>query len=165
MATDGGVNPSAHREGVSSFGGSSGDHSQMQQKPRPPPSDYSFEGDSSASTAVDASSEYEPSSHGPNGSSSRSENVDLDLDLGLGGLKDLSLKGSSGAPQTRNKRLDVFDGNDDIDGEGRANGAQSEAGDDQGDVVEEEELPEHACAYCGIHNTSCVVKCLGCDKW
>ena len=27
------------------------------------------------------------------------------------------------------------------------------------------ELPEHACAYCGIHAPSSVVKCLGCNKW
>lgn len=30
---------------------------------------------------------------------------------------------------------------------------------------EEKELPAHACAYCGIHNTSSVVKCLACSKW
>lgn len=28
-----------------------------------------------------------------------------------------------------------------------------------------ENLPEHACSYCGIHNPSCVVKCLLCKKW
>jgi hypothetical protein len=27
------------------------------------------------------------------------------------------------------------------------------------------DLPEHACAYCGIHAPSSVVKCLGCNKW
>jgi hypothetical protein len=27
------------------------------------------------------------------------------------------------------------------------------------------ELPEHACAYCGIHSEASVVKCLGCEKW
>ncbi|KAF5113276.1 hypothetical protein DV495_003583 [Geotrichum candidum] len=26
-------------------------------------------------------------------------------------------------------------------------------------------LPEHACAYCGIHSVSSVVKCVTCDKW
>jgi regulator of nonsense transcripts 1 len=26
-------------------------------------------------------------------------------------------------------------------------------------------LPPHACAYCGIHNPACVVKCLSCNKW
>lgn len=30
---------------------------------------------------------------------------------------------------------------------------------------EEKELPDHACAYCGIHSPACVVKCLGCKKW
>jgi len=32
-------------------------------------------------------------------------------------------------------------------------------------VEDEKELPAHACAYCGIHSPSCVVKCLGCTKW
>ncbi|KKA29397.1 hypothetical protein TD95_003859 [Thielaviopsis punctulata] len=30
---------------------------------------------------------------------------------------------------------------------------------------EESVLPPHACAYCGIHNPNCVVKCLICNKW
>ncbi|KAL4986409.1 RNA helicase-domain-containing protein [Aspergillus falconensis] len=30
---------------------------------------------------------------------------------------------------------------------------------------EEKELAPHACAYCGIHNPSSVVKCLACSKW
>ena len=25
-------------------------------------------------------------------------------------------------------------------------------------------LPVHACCYCGIHNSACVVKCAACDK-
>jgi len=32
-------------------------------------------------------------------------------------------------------------------------------------IEDEKELPAHACAYCGIHSPSCVVKCLGCTKW
>lgn len=32
-------------------------------------------------------------------------------------------------------------------------------------VEDEKELPPHACAYCGIHSPSSVVKCLGCSKW
>lgn len=32
-------------------------------------------------------------------------------------------------------------------------------------VEDEKEMPAHACAYCGIHSPSCVVKCLGCSKW
>ncbi|KAJ6167551.1 hypothetical protein N7497_000394 [Penicillium chrysogenum] len=35
----------------------------------------------------------------------------------------------------------------------------------QGNGEEEIELPAHACAYCGIHNPSSVVKCLSCNKW
>lgn len=36
-----------------------------------------------------------------------------------------------------------------------------------GDLAEYDfdKLPEHACAYCGIHNPSCVVKCNPCNKW
>ncbi|QIW96006.1 hypothetical protein AMS68_001524 [Peltaster fructicola] len=30
---------------------------------------------------------------------------------------------------------------------------------------QEEVLPAHACAYCGIHNPGAVVKCLTCNKW
>ncbi|CAG9949730.1 unnamed protein product [Clonostachys rosea f. rosea IK726] len=30
---------------------------------------------------------------------------------------------------------------------------------------EDKQLPAHACAYCGIHSPSCVVKCLSCNKW
>ncbi|CCH41224.1 ATP-dependent helicase NAM7 [Wickerhamomyces ciferrii] len=35
--------------------------------------------------------------------------------------------------------------------------------DDEAGFVEN--LPEHACAYCGIHNSSSVVKCNTCNKW
>ncbi|RDW89846.1 putative regulator of nonsense transcripts [Aspergillus mulundensis] len=35
----------------------------------------------------------------------------------------------------------------------------------QGVLEEEKELAPHACAYCGIHNPSSVVKCLACSKW
>lgn len=28
-----------------------------------------------------------------------------------------------------------------------------------------EMLPEHACAYCGVHTTNCVIKCNTCNKW
>ncbi|CAI7642741.1 unnamed protein product [Penicillium pancosmium] len=44
---------------------------------------------------------------------------------------------------------------------GPANGNQKS----QGYAEEEKELPAHACAYCGIHNPSSVVKCLSCNKW
>lgn len=38
----------------------------------------------------------------------------------------------------------------------------SEFGDDAGNSGP---VAEHACAYCGIDNTSCVVKCNNCNKW
>ncbi|KAJ5291677.1 hypothetical protein N7478_000928 [Penicillium angulare] len=45
--------------------------------------------------------------------------------------------------------------------DGPANGNQK----GQGHADEKKELPAHACAYCGIHNPSSVVKCLSCNKW
>ncbi|KAI5777201.1 RNA helicase-domain-containing protein [Geopyxis carbonaria] len=33
------------------------------------------------------------------------------------------------------------------------------------EAEDEAELPSYACAYCGIHSPSCVVKCLLCNKW
>ncbi|SPO20803.1 probable NAM7 - nonsense-mediated mRNA decay protein, ATP-dependent RNA helicase [Ustilago trichophora] len=36
---------------------------------------------------------------------------------------------------------------------------------DEADPASLLSLPEHACAYCGIFNPSCVVKCLICNKW
>lgn len=38
-------------------------------------------------------------------------------------------------------------------------------GQEEDDDAEAEALPEHACAYCGIHTPSCVVQCLVCNKW
>ncbi|KAJ2186776.1 ATP-dependent RNA helicase, partial [Coemansia sp. RSA 520] len=37
--------------------------------------------------------------------------------------------------------------------------------DDDSQGSGEEALPEHACAYCGIHDTNCVSRCLGCKRW
>lgn len=33
------------------------------------------------------------------------------------------------------------------------------------DEEQAEDLPEYACAYCGIHSVNSVVKCNGCNKW
>lgn len=33
------------------------------------------------------------------------------------------------------------------------------------DEMDSKELPEHACRYCGISDTSCVVQCTGCRRW
>ncbi|PLB36416.1 putative regulator of nonsense transcripts [Aspergillus candidus] len=53
----------------------------------------------------------------------------------------------------------------DDDDEGTASASIARRSKAQGDVEEEKELPPHACAYCGIHNASSVVKCLSCSKW
>ncbi|GAO50427.1 hypothetical protein G7K_4553-t1 [Saitoella complicata NRRL Y-17804] len=44
---------------------------------------------------------------------------------------------------------------------------EGEEGGEYEELLEEGEgeLPEHACAYCGIHTPSSVVKCLGCSKY
>ena len=59
---------------------------------------------------------------------------------------------------------DVFD-DDDLESlaSNALNGVAK--GDGAGAQDEIVELPPHACAYCGIHNPSSVVKCLACSKW
>ncbi|KAL2869270.1 putative regulator of nonsense transcripts [Aspergillus lucknowensis] len=45
------------------------------------------------------------------------------------------------------------------------NSAPTENAKFPGNLEEDKELAPHACAYCGIHNPSSVVKCLSCSKW
>ncbi|WWC65248.1 uncharacterized protein I303_107865 [Kwoniella dejecticola CBS 10117] len=56
-----------------------------------------------------------------------------------------------------------------VHGQGQGQGqGQGRYGEDEFDEREREMLGvgvEHACAYCGIHNPQCVVKCLHCNKW
>jgi regulator of nonsense transcripts 1 len=42
---------------------------------------------------------------------------------------------------------------------------ESTLGDDMDDGFIEVDLPEHACSYCGLSDTSCVVKCVESSKW
>lgn len=89
------------------------------------------------------------------------DNLDLDLDLDLSNLNDLNLEdphldnlNRQTAPgYAKGEKAEHHDLHVDLDD-----------GEDQ-DFYELENLPEHACAYCGIHNPSCVVKCLICNKW
>ncbi|KXT02804.1 hypothetical protein AC578_5396 [Pseudocercospora eumusae] len=81
---------------------------------------------------------------------------------------DTEYRASAGPRRRRgadDDETDVYDDDDD-DLESLAshavNGANGQAPPGQ---QEEVELPAHACAYCGIHNPSSVVKCLTCAKW
>ena len=73
----------------------------------------------------------------------------------------------NGGPRRRrvgdDDETDVYD-DDDLESlaSHAVNGANGQAAPAQ---EEEVELPAHACAYCGIHNPSSVVKCLSCSQW
>ena len=54
--------------------------------------------------------------------------------------------------------LEFEEGHEDIDGDGDGEGIPIED-------LEPEELPEHACRFCGIYDTECVVQCLSTKKW
>ena len=77
---------------------------------------------------------------------------------------DVALNG--GGPRRRrvgdDDETDVYEDDDLESLASHANGANGQAGPGH---EEEVELPAHACAYCGIHNPSSVVKCLSCSKW
>lgn len=83
----------------------------------------------------------------------------LDGEYGRGNL--------NGGP--RKRRVgddDETDIHDDEDAESLASHAvDGRAENGQQAAQQEEKLPPHACAYCGIHNPGAVVKCLTCNKW
>ncbi|KAH9824487.1 regulator of nonsense transcripts 1 [Teratosphaeria destructans] len=72
----------------------------------------------------------------------------------------------NGGPRKRrvgdDDETDVYD---DDDAESLASQAVNGQSGKEKQAEEEVELPAHACAYCGIHNPSAVVKCLTCSKW
>ncbi|KAI9505601.1 UPF1 regulator of nonsense transcripts-like protein [Coemansia spiralis] len=49
-------------------------------------------------------------------------------------------------------------------GDSRDQGYGSD-GSDSGTGSDSEDLPEHACSYCGVHDESSVAKCLVCKRW
>ncbi|KAL1297280.1 hypothetical protein AAFC00_004835 [Neodothiora populina] len=86
----------------------------------------------------------------------------LDREYGRGNL--------TGGPRRRrvgdeDDETEVYDDDDDLDS--LASAVVNGGADAQQENPKEEqvELPDHACAYCGIHNPSSVVKCLSCNKW
>jgi len=83
----------------------------------------------------------------------------LDGEYGRGNL--------NGGPRRRrvgdDDETDVFD-DDDLESLA-SHAVNGHSGQPAPTPEEEVELPPHACAYCGIHNPSSVVKCLTCTKW
>jgi RNA helicase (UPF2 interacting domain) len=57
------------------------------------------------------------------------------------------------------------DGDGQGPGEGFEDGAYSEEEGEGGEHYEDGTLPPHACTYCGIYNSSCVVRCVRTNKW
>ncbi|CAO1622559.1 unnamed protein product [Parajaminaea phylloscopi] len=150
------VDPFAHLEGASAYG-----HHQVGGSAQflPPSSEYSY------TEVDDASAAIESTQKSPNGVHAQAtkrnaaadpQRAKLDLDMDLAALKDLSLDDDR-------SRASSPGGLKASDDRTHALGIASRDGSEGG--IAEEELPEHACAYCGIHNTGCVVKCLGCNKW
>ncbi|KAF4544777.1 ATP-dependent helicase [Lasiodiplodia theobromae] len=65
----------------------------------------------------------------------------------------------------RRRRLDDDEDGDTYDEDDMESMASMQIDGKQQKPDEDVELPPHACAYCGIHNPSSVVKCLSCSKW
>ncbi|KAG8624012.1 hypothetical protein KVT40_008988 [Elsinoe batatas] len=80
----------------------------------------------------------------------------LDREYGRGNI--------SGGPMRR-RAGDDDELDDEDDSESLASAAVNGTNGGLAPKQEEVELPPHACAYCGIHNESSVVKCLSCNKW
>lgn len=78
---------------------------------------------------------------------------------------DLSRRTLTGARRRRGDEDDSTEIYDDDDLESMVSAPIDGANGKSRHTDEEVELPSHACAYCGIHNPSSVVKCLSCTKW
>lgn len=82
-------------------------------------------------------------------------------------LGSTAVRATNGVPRRRRgddeEEVDLFD-DDDLESM-VSQSVNGPLGKPLGMAEEEVELPAHACAYCGIHNASSVVKCLTCNKW
>ncbi|SJX60274.1 probable NAM7-nonsense-mediated mRNA decay protein [Sporisorium reilianum f. sp. reilianum] len=135
-----------------------------------------YDATSSEYSFTDASSRsFNPTTNGGHKhpkSTSNPRRKDLDLDLDLDAISDLHLTDRDLDPSRSHghPHLGPHDGashslltHDNLHG---ASTHLSDAGiGDEPDPALLQDLPEHACAYCGIFNPSCVVKCLICNKW
>jgi regulator of nonsense transcripts 1 len=133
------------------------------------PSEYSFSHDSTA-TASDVYGHAAQAKRVENGASrtASGKDLDLDLDLDLTALNGLDLEDPSLDLHDNDGRQGGITAGKKEGGNGHAvahyaGGILDDTYDMDGEVAED--LPPHACAYCGIYNTSCVVKCLLCNKW
>lgn len=131
------------------------------------PSEYSFTQDSQVSSGALNGNGYANRSGEVGRRTAPKGPLDLDLDLDLAALGNLNLEDpeleANNGHMSREKRGARSDVATESDSDSAYNGGML---DDAYDLEEPaEELPPHACAYCGVHNTSCVVKCLICNKW
>ena len=149
---------------------------------------YSFEHFDGASNYDASSSEYSytddssrPSSraNGQKHAKAKADprRKDIDLDLDLDAISDLHLTEHDLDPSRSHVHSHLTSGASNAhlthgSLEGGASNALAETGiplldsiGDEADPAALQNLPEHACAYCGIFNPSCVVKCLICNKW
>ncbi|KAK0530268.1 ATP-dependent RNA helicase [Tilletia horrida] len=145
--------PFEHLEGASAFGGA---HSEYSYTSSSAPSGSSIGGAAPHSRSRRVAP-AEPA-------------IDLDLDDALTDLSLTSANIEAGAgPLGQNFGPPGGKSGDGINGTG-AHGSHrlGDAHDDGFDMAldaMQADLPPHACAYCGIHNPSCVVRCLICNKW
>ncbi|EST09860.1 RNA helicase UPF1, UPF2-interacting domain protein [Kalmanozyma brasiliensis GHG001] len=142
-----------HFDGASNYGASSSEYSSIDSSSRP----YS---------QTNGQKRTQPST--------ASRRHDLDLDLDLEAISDLHLTEKDLDPSRSRAHAHQGPSSSNYDNavhphlthgdfhNGSATLSDIEA---NADLALQQSLPEHACAYCGIHNSSCVVKCLICNKW
>ncbi|CAD6893647.1 unnamed protein product [Tilletia caries] len=151
--------PFEHLEGASAFGGA--------------PSEYSY----TSSSAPSGSGIGRNQSRAARRAAQAEPAIDLDLDDALNDLSLTSahIEGGAGPLQSFGAAASGKQVGAGVNGSGAHGGGahnhHHRLGDDHHDDFDmaldtmHPDLPPHACAYCGIHNPSCVVRCLICNKW
>ncbi|GAC97823.1 DNA-binding protein SMUBP-2 [Pseudozyma hubeiensis SY62] len=101
--------------------------------------------------------------------SSSNDRKQLDLDLDLDAISDLHItdRGLDSSRHHAHSHPDATSSSHQSTAAHQHDFATlSDAGiSEEADPALLQNLPEHACAYCGIFNPACVVKCLICNKW
>jgi regulator of nonsense transcripts 1 len=127
------------------------------------PSEYSFSHGSTVGGSINGSAHSKAVGNGDHRRTAADNRLDLDLDLDLTALNSLDLEGSSLDLHNEATGRKGKEGGNGHTSSNYAGGILDDAYDFEGEAAED--LPAHACAYCGIHNAGCVVKCLICNKW